>query len=201
MDLMWILKPEIGSRMCQQYEEVGCGPEPIRDGSFLMLRKLGCFSLLLLGGWPEWREKSGWETIAQFGGGSDFADLNELKPTLFCCRKLNTLELRRLREGGQQQQIEENEELSPSKKRSTESGGRGAVSRVSAARNLFSSGSRSREDPREHQDLTREEIALMFMEVSWVHWGKLTRGIDNWKITIYLFFNQFLRFSRQNVSV
>uniref|UniRef100_A0A8D8NBX0 Condensin-2 complex subunit H2 n=1 Tax=Culex pipiens TaxID=7175 RepID=A0A8D8NBX0_CULPI len=81
-------------------------------------------------------------------------------------RKLNTLELRRLREGGQQQQIEENEELSPSKKRSTESGGRGAVSRVSAARNLFSSGSRSREDPREHQDLTREEIALMFMEVS-----------------------------------
>lgn len=79
-------------------------------------------------------------------------------------RKLNTLELRRLREGGQQQN--EEIELSPSKKRSTESGGRGAVPRVSAARNLFSGGTRTREDPREHQDLTREEIALMFMEVS-----------------------------------
>uniref|UniRef100_A0A1Q3FGC2 Condensin-2 complex subunit H2 C-terminal domain-containing protein n=2 Tax=Culex tarsalis TaxID=7177 RepID=A0A1Q3FGC2_CULTA len=81
-------------------------------------------------------------------------------------RKLNTLELRRLKEGGQQQQQNEEIELSPSKKRSTEKGGgRGQASRTNTVRNLFS-GTRTREDPREHQNLNREEIALMFMEVS-----------------------------------
>lgn len=157
-----------------------------------MLRKLGRFPFTT----PRWVAGVAWKiglrNYCPIWRGIEFSDLNELKCILFCCRKLNTLELRRLREGGQQQN--EEIELSPSKKRSTESGGRGAVPRVSAARNLFSGGTRTREDPREHQDLTREEIALMFMEVSCMHWGKLTRRVDDWKIMIsYIFLFKFMR--------
>ncbi|XP_055616088.1 uncharacterized protein LOC129762124 [Toxorhynchites rutilus septentrionalis] len=75
-------------------------------------------------------------------------------------RKLNVLELRRLKESsGQQHQIKPDE--SPTKKRAF-----GASSKrpKSVCKNL--GGYARPEDPRENQNLSAEEIALMFMEVS-----------------------------------
>ncbi|XP_058813049.1 uncharacterized protein LOC131677325 [Topomyia yanbarensis] len=71
-------------------------------------------------------------------------------------RKLNILELRRLREC-EQHVSQREEEVSPRKKRAPT----GVINH--AGRTPKSS---RKEDPREHQNLSREEIALMFMEVS-----------------------------------
>ncbi|XP_065076273.1 uncharacterized protein Cap-H2 [Ochlerotatus camptorhynchus] len=81
-------------------------------------------------------------------------------------RKLNALELRRLREGGHEDPHQQPE--SANKKRSPTKGGGGGVGSPKRARVVRSYGSSvaRKEDPREHQNLNREEIALMFMEVS-----------------------------------
>ncbi|XP_055551691.1 uncharacterized protein LOC129734019 [Wyeomyia smithii] len=81
-------------------------------------------------------------------------------------RKLNTLELRRLKEHGQSQKSahqDGKDEGISQKKRTTLRGSR------SKSFGGFVNGGRGlarREDPREHQELGRDEIALMFMEVS-----------------------------------
>ncbi|XP_019528537.3 uncharacterized protein LOC109400479 [Aedes albopictus] len=82
-------------------------------------------------------------------------------------RKINALELRRQRQEGKQHEDSGHESESPSKKRSPSkraAGGGGSPKRARIARGYGSTP--RKEDPREHQDLNREEIALMFMEVS-----------------------------------
>ncbi|XP_062534203.1 uncharacterized protein LOC134203345 [Armigeres subalbatus] len=85
-------------------------------------------------------------------------------------RKLNALELRRQLEKGRRHEDCDGEQhqqpKSPSKKRSPSKStvGGGSPKRARVAKGY---GSTSRkEDPREHQNLNRDEIVLMFMEVS-----------------------------------
>lgn len=76
---------------------------------------------------------------------------------------MNALELRRLREGGQEE-LQQPPEL-PNRKRAHANGGDGSQKKTKIGRSYGSSVAR-KADPREHQNLNREEIALMFMEVS-----------------------------------
>lgn len=81
-------------------------------------------------------------------------------------RKLNALELRRQQETGKQHEDRGSEHESPSIKRSPSkrTAGGGSPKRARITRGYGATP--RKEDPREHQDLNREEIALMFMEVS-----------------------------------
>ncbi|XP_055584706.1 uncharacterized protein LOC129737571 [Uranotaenia lowii] len=89
-------------------------------------------------------------------------------------RKLNTLELRRLKEeggrGAAECDVEDDGPVTPSK-RGRKSVAPSSSPKRSGGKTTKSSvagfGKRARkEDPRENQDLSKEEIALMFMEVS-----------------------------------